>query len=94
MMDIDTLMNSQNFNKSDYAPIDLSGIDIIHETHERDRKSRNIILFNIEESVSDIDSLAKELIVKLNLDSNISVVTRLGKQSAKPRPIRITFDSS
>lgn len=92
--DIDTLMNSQNNIKSDYAPIEFSGVDIIHENHERDSKSRNIILFNIDESVSDIDSLAKELIVKLKLDSNISMVTRLGKHSAKPRPIRITFDSS
>jgi len=83
-------MNYHNIINSEYAPIDFSGVDMIHEIHERDSKSRNIMLFNIEESVSDIDSLAKELIVKLNLDSNISVVTRLGKQSAKPRPIRIT----
>jgi len=80
--------------KSDYAPNDFSGVDMIREIHERDSKSRNIMLFNIEKSVSDIYSLAKELITKLNLDSNISAVTRLSKQSAKPRPIRITFDSS
>lgn len=67
---------------------------MIREIQERDSKSRNIMLFNIEEPVCDVDSLAKELITKLNLDSKISAVTRLGKQSAKPRPIRITFDSS
>lgn len=67
---------------------------MIREIQDRDNKSRNIMLFNIEESVSDIDSLAKELITKLNLDSIISAVNRLGQQSAKPRPITITFDSS
>lgn len=92
--DIDSLKKSKNFITSDYAPNDFSGVDIIREIHERDSKSRNIMLFNIEESVSNIDSLAKELIIKLNLDANISAVTRLGKQSAKPRPIRITFDST
>lgn len=44
----------------------FSGIDMIREIHERDSKSRNIMLFNIEEWVSDIDSLTKELITKLN----------------------------
>lgn len=41
-----------------------------------------------------IDSLAAELINKLHIDANISAVTRLSKQSTRPRPIRIIFDSS
>lgn len=34
-----------------------------------------------------------DLIKKLNIEVNISSVVRLGKQSNRPRPIRITFDS-
>lgn len=48
----------------------------------------------MDESDIDIDSVAVELINKLNIDANIFAVNRLGKQSTKPRTIKIIFDNS
>lgn len=92
--DIDTLKKYNNNIHTENAPNDHSGLDIVREIHDRDIKSRNIIIFNMNESVSDIDSLAVELIKNLHIDATISAVSQLGKQSTKPRPIRIIFDSS
>lgn len=94
--DIDNLRkSSKNNNHTVITPNDMSGVDLVREIHERDAKSRNIIIFNIlYESVSDVDSLAVELINKLNIVANISTVTRLGKQSSRLRTIRIIFDNT
>lgn len=85
--------NSCNSSQSTNSIYDISSIDLVDEIQERDKKSCNIIIFNIIESNSSDDELANDLIKNLNIDANISSVIRLGKQSNKPRPIRITFDS-
>lgn len=47
----------------------------------------------MDEFNNDEGELAVDLIKNLNIDVTISSVVRLGKQSNRPRPIRITFDS-
>lgn len=73
---------------------DISSIDVFKEIQDRENKSRNIILFNIDESYDVETKLATDLIESLHLDVSISSVVRLGKRSNKPRPVRIIHNSS
>lgn len=92
--DIDNLENnSNNPTQSLNSICDISGLDLVDEIQARENKSCNIMIFNMDESNSDVEELAIDLVKKLNIEVNISSAVRLGKKSSKPRPIRITFDS-
>lgn len=71
---------------------DIPSLDLVKEIQEREKKSRNMLLFNIDESFDDEVKLAADLIETLHIDVSISLV-RLGKQSNKPRLVKIIFNS-
>jgi len=84
--------NSRNSLQSLNSINDIPSIDLVDEIQEREMKSRNLLIFNIDEPNCNECELADDLIKNLNIDVSISSVVRLGKQSI-PGPIRITFDS-
>lgn len=66
---------------------------IAHEVHERIEKSKNIIIFNVEEELVDSTNspmnLAETILKSLNLNISISHAVRLGKISSKPSPLLV-----
>ncbi|KAJ8956613.1 hypothetical protein NQ318_013966 [Aromia moschata] len=73
---------------------------LVQEITERQRRSKNIIMFNVSESKAvnpterqnhDIGKI-KQFLKEVSEDgSNVTGVVRLGKTSQKPRPLRISF---
>uniref|UniRef100_A0A8D8UZB1 Uncharacterized protein n=1 Tax=Cacopsylla melanoneura TaxID=428564 RepID=A0A8D8UZB1_9HEMI len=77
---------------------------VIHEMEERDRRAKNIIIYDIEENDSedtnvrvnhDTQAVANLLTSLDSGDQNHVKVRRLGKKSneSKPRPLLVTLDS-
>lgn len=70
---------------------------LIREVHERITKSNNIVIFNAVEEPNNIEfspiKLAESIFKKIDLSIPIIHATRLGKNSAKPRPIMVKLGS-
>ncbi|KAL4152733.1 hypothetical protein QTP88_000566 [Uroleucon formosanum] len=84
--------NSLEHTCSSNTANSFPGFDFVKEIQEREIKSRNILLFNVVESQDDEIKLATDQIKSLHIDVPITSAVRLGKQSNKPRPIRIEFE--
>jgi cell division protein FtsB len=92
--DVDNLKkNSVDSNSLPNVANDICGLDLVKEIQEREIKSRNILLFNVDESIDDEAKLVADLIETLHIDVSISSVVRLGTRSNKPRPVRVIFNS-
>jgi len=89
--------NSRNSLQSLNSINDIPSIDLVDEIQEREIKSRNLLIFNIDEPNCNECELSDDLIKNLSIDVSISSVVRLCKQSDRtanrPGPIIITFDS-
>lgn len=74
----------------------------VKEMQEREDRKHNIIFFNIPESQeaepenrkADDKRMVNELCESLAVDMSFSNPIRLGKKADKPRPVRITADST
>lgn len=68
--------------------------NIIHEVQERMEKSKNIIIFGVNE-VNDIDddspNTVKTIFNALSISTPIIHATRIGKKNEKPRPILVNL---
>lgn len=89
---------------SEGSPSDLQAstkqFDPFNEINERYSRSKNIIIFNINESQSlspeersDHDKThVVQTLQKLELDGNVDFkVVRIGRPSSKPRPVKVIF---
>jgi len=67
---------------------------MFNELHDRQSREKNIILFNVPESINDVDdtSLVNDILAKIDAPVAISHIVRLGKLEPKPRPIKITCE--
>ncbi|KAK5646506.1 hypothetical protein RI129_004970 [Pyrocoelia pectoralis] len=72
--------------------------EIITEVAERPRRSRNVIMYNLDDDDNDQDLVkAKDVIKKIsNVSTDDIKVFRLGKvrNATKPRPLKIIFMNS
>lgn len=84
--------NSIDHTCSSNTVNNFPGFDLVKELQERETKSRNILLFNVDKSQNDETKLATDLIKSLHINAPITSAVRLGKQSNKPRPIRVEFE--
>jgi chromosome segregation ATPase len=88
---LDTSTNNRNGK-------DLDLQTILLEVHERTEKSNNIIIFNVEEELtnSETNPVNRADTILKELDLNISIVhtARLGKMSSKPRPLMVKLKST
>lgn len=69
---------------------------LIHEVQERMEKSKNIIIFGVnEDSDMDMDSpnTVKRIFNALSVSTPIIHATRMGKKNEKPRPILVNLAS-
>lgn len=89
--EIDTL-RSRSCNHTVTSVLDQPNLDIVQELKERESKCRNIIIFNINEQDDD-KPFINNIFSNLNLDFTFKSVSRLGKLSNKPRPIRVELNS-
>lgn len=72
-----------------------TSVDIVRELKDRELKSHNFIMFDVNESVIDVKALAYNLIKRLKINTVISSATRIGKQlDNKTRPIKVSLNSS
>lgn len=75
--------------------IDMSSSEVIREAQLRISKSKNVVIFNMEESPNETNdiskALASDLISHLNLDLNIILAKRLGKAQSNKRPLLVQF---
>ncbi|KAF0707033.1 Uncharacterized protein FWK35_00038285, partial [Aphis craccivora] len=71
--------NSLEHTCSSNTANNIPGFDFVKEIHEREIKSRNILLFNVVESQDDEMKLATDLIKSLHIDVPITSAVRLGK---------------
>lgn len=71
--------------------------EVLRESHEREKRSKNIILFNVDEETQSILTVAKDIISHASDDvktDNIKVY-RVGKKiQNKNRPIKIELESA
>lgn len=70
--------------------------ELIHEVQERMEKSKNIIIFGVnEDSDMDMDSpyTVKRIFNALSVSTPIIHATRMGKKNEKPRPILVNLAS-
>lgn len=94
--DVSNLNNRVNLLENDMANLSLEFI--VTEFSERQRRANNILLFNLPEpkNASDPSDTAKftELLNVLKLNTPPVRLSRLGKSSIKPRPIKVELSSS
>lgn len=79
-------VESQNFNSEE---------SVISEVLERQLRSRNLIVFNVPEHVknspTDDTTFVNSLFNSLSINTSTMNITRLGKMSDRPRPLKITL---
>ena len=104
------VLKSNNLDGSSLNPVAPSGqqstlnqIDTLNEMQERCVRSKNIIVFNIQESNSTSPSERVdhdkahviEILEKLQLDTITEYkVVRVGRAGTKPRPMKVMFSDS
>lgn len=74
---------------------------IATEVNERKKRESNIIMYDIPESTSETSSIAydadmnnaRQYLNNINENIHIFKILRLGKRSAKPRPLKIVLKS-
>jgi len=69
----------------------VSYSDMFNELHDRQSREKNIILFNVPESINDVDdtSLVHDILAKIDATS---LIVCLGKLGPKLGPIKITCE--
>lgn len=94
--DVSNLNNRVNLLETDMANLSLESI--ISEFSDRQQRANNILIFNLPEpkNASDPsdDTIITELLNVLNINTSSVRLSRLGKSSIKPRPLKVELPSS
>lgn len=92
--ELDTLRSNSISNSNSTSHQFKVPIDIVREIKERESKSKNVILFNVPDTINNEKTLVEDLFVKLKLQYRPSTVIRIGNQTNKSRPLRIELESA
>lgn len=76
----------------------LTDNNIISEVSDRQFRSRNVIIFNAPESdnntLANESSFVKSVLDSLSIVMTPTAISRLGRKSTKPRPLKITLQEA
>ncbi|CAH0552501.1 unnamed protein product [Brassicogethes aeneus] len=87
-----------NVNAQKSVPDDCKFIEnVILESQEREKRSKNVLLFNINEEDEDFEKIAKNVITGISnlVNTDNLKIYRIGKKTdGKKRPVKIEFKSA
>lgn len=97
LFETNKLINNR-LNDLEFKMSTLSTEAIISEISERQSKAKNLIIFNATEtsasSSSNDSTLVSEILSSIGANIAPTIITRLGKFSNKPRPLKIVLPST